>query len=135
MICLFCDWLEKRNQILWVDENVVVFVADLACTKGHLLVCSKEHYESIYDAPESVRKNIFDTCLKRGKQLQDKLEVKGYTLGLNEKLYIVQPEKKTHVKHIHMHVIPRRSGEKIYFEERVHLTKEEVNEIIRILKF
>ena len=135
MICLFCDWLEKRKQILWEDEKVVVFVADLAYTKGHLLVCSKEHYESIYDAPESVRKNIFDTCLKMGKQLKDKLDVKGYTLGLNEKLYIVQPEKKTHVKHIHMHVIPRRFGEKISFEERVHLTKEEVNELIRILKF
>ncbi len=133
MGCLFCSWLEKRHQILWEDENVVVFVADLAYTKGHLLVCSKKHYESIYDAPENLRKNIFDTCLKMGKTLQNKLGVKGYTLGLNEKLYIVQPEKKTHVKHIHMHVIPR-SGEKISFEERVNLTNEEVNELIRILR-
>jgi len=133
MKCLFCSWLEKRNQILWKNENAVVFVANLAFTKGHLLVCSVKHFESIYDAPQNVRKDVFDTCLNMGKRLQDKLSIQGYTLGLNEKLYIVQPNKKTHIKHLHMHVIPR-SGEKISFEERIHLTDQEVEELIRVLK-
>ena len=134
MECLFCSWLEKKNQILWENENIVVFVANLAFTKGHLLVCSVKHFESIEDVPENIRKTIFEKCLEMGKKLQEKLGVKGYTLGLNEKLYIVQPEKKTHVKHIHMHVIPRKHDEKISFEERIHLTDQEVEELIRVLK-
>ena len=77
---------------------------------------------------------IFSVSLDMGKLLQAKLGIRGFTLGLNEKLYIVDPDHKTHIPHIHMHVIPRRKGEKVFDRERLHLTEREVEELIKILR-
>ena len=133
MACLFCSWIEGKNQVLFERKGIFVFVASLAFTKGHLLVVPKKHIESIFD-DERLAGEMFSEAMKMGKLLEGKLNVGGFTLGLNEKLHLVDPDHKTHVPHIHMHVIPRRHGEKVFDKERIHLSEEEIGELIKVLR-
>lgn len=130
MGCLFCGWLEDKNQILWEDDKIVVFVGNLVYTEGHLLVCPKQHYESIYDVPDDVKLGLFITSLDFGKKLKEKLNAVGFHISLSEKIYLAEPNVDTHVPHIHMHVIPRRLGEKSTFQTRLKLKQEKIQEII-----
>ncbi len=133
MECLFCDWVSGKKQVLWEGDNIIVFVASLAYTKGHLLVCPKKHYESIKEVPDDVKKELFFTGIEMGERLKEKLGSVSYSIGLNEKLYLAEPHKKTHIPHVHMHVIPRMEGEEISYKERLHLGKEDIVELVRKL--
>ena len=134
MECLFCSWLEKKNQILWENENIVVFVANLAFTEGHVLVVPKKHVESIFEIDEKLREELFFVSLKMGKLLDEKLKIGGYTLALNEKVYLTEPDDTTHIPHVHMHIIPRRKNEYPFSKGKRKLTEKEVKELISILK-
>ena len=130
MGCLFCDWLKENKQVVWEDSKIVVFMGSLVYSKGHVLVCPKKHFESLYDVPKELIDSLFHVSLEMGRKLKKNLGADGLHIAMAEKVYEVEPESDTHIAHIHMHVIPRRKGELVIFKEKVKLTEKEVKELI-----
>ena len=102
--CLFCKIVkgELPSSKIYEDEDTLAFLDLFPVNKGHSLVISKEHYETIFDVPaeslakiSSVMKNVADAVKK----------------GVNaDGISIAQSNGKDAgqvIPHIHFHVMPR----------------------------
>ena len=102
--CLFCKIVkgELPSSKLYEDEDTLAFLDIFPVNKGHSLVISKEHYETIFDVPADslakislVMKNVADAVKK----------------GVNaDGISIAQSNGKDAgqvISHIHFHIIPR----------------------------
>lgn len=100
--CPFCD---KRNYD---------FIGDLAFTKtdsypvskGHTLVIPKRHISSYFDCTENERLELWALVEKAKGQLDRAYTPAGYNIGIN----IGEAAGQT-VPHMHIHIIPRYSGD------------------------
>ena len=102
--CLFCKIVkgELPSSKIYEDEDTLAFLDLFPVNKGHSLVISKEHYETIFDVPaeslakiSSVMKNVADAVKK----------------GVNaDGISIAQSNGKDAgqvIPHIHFHIMPR----------------------------
>ena len=102
--CLFCKIVkgELPSSKIYEDEDTLAFLDLFPVNKGHSLVISKEHYETIFDVPadslakiSSVMKNVADAVKK----------------GVNaDGISIAQSNGKDAgqvISHIHFHIMPR----------------------------
>ena len=130
--CIFCKIVkgEIPSKKVYEDDDVIAFLDINPANKGHTLVTSKKHYESIYDVDEEVLKKLIVVV----KQLADKIKNSLGCDGMN----IVQNNGKHAgqlVNHIHFHIIPRFQGDKVLITyQRSQLTEEELNEIQKKLE-
>jgi diadenosine tetraphosphate (Ap4A) HIT family hydrolase len=126
---LFLEWYEEGSRLVYEGEQVLVFVADICVVPGHLLVVPKEDYVSIFDVPSKVRHELYDVAVMMAKRAMERLDCKGVQIMQNEQMYVLEPEHKYHVSHIHLHVQPRFSPEEIQVQvERRCLTAAEIAE-------
>jgi histidine triad (HIT) family protein len=104
--CIFCKIISKDipSEIVYEDENTLVFLDINPATKGHCLVIPKEHYETILDIPEDVLCKVIKTVKKISLAL----------IKTNHGMNIVQSNGRAahqEVDHIHFHVIPRSEND------------------------
>ena len=104
MSCIFCEHYIMKNYIL---ENELAFAIydKYPVSKGHVLVIPKRHYASYFDAtPEEV--TAINELIIQIKEILDELKPDGYNIGIN----VGEAAGQT-VFHLHIHVIPRYSGD------------------------
>ncbi|MBT4576903.1 HIT family protein [Candidatus Woesearchaeota archaeon] len=104
--CIFCKIISKEipSEIIYEDENTLVFLDINPATKGHCLVIPKEHYETILDVPEDVLCKVIKTVKKISSALSK----------TNPGMSVVQSNGRAahqEVDHIHFHVIPRSEND------------------------
>ena len=104
--CIFCKIISKEipSEIIYEDENTLVFLDINPATKGHCLVIPKEHYETILDVPEDVLCKVIKTVKKMSSALSK----------TNPGMSVVQSNGRAahqEVDHIHFHVIPRSEND------------------------
>ena len=105
MSCIFCDYIDSKNCII---ENDLAFTIydNYPVNKGHVLVIPKRHYASYFDATTD-EILAFNDLIKKVKRLIDgELQPDGYNIGIN----IGESAGQT-IFHLHIHVIPRYSGD------------------------
>ena len=93
-----------KNYIL---ENELAFAIydKYPVSKGHVLVIPKRHYASYFDAaPEEL--TAINELIIQIKEILDELKPDGYNIGIN----VGEAAGQT-VFHLHIHVIPRYSGD------------------------
>jgi len=73
---------------------------------GHTLVIPKRHIPSIFEATPEEQADIFATLEEAKKQLDETLHPDGYNIGINDGIFAGQT-----VMHLHVHLIPRYSGD------------------------
>ncbi len=106
--CIFCKIVNKEipADIIYEDDVVMAFLDIRPISEGHTIVIPKKHiqdleslsYEELFDMSSTV-KNI-GLAMIRG------LEVKGYSIFLDNKSAANQ-----HVPHVHFHIVPRAKGD------------------------
>ena len=104
MSCIFCEHYIMKNYIL---ENELAFAIydKYPVSKGHVLVIPKRHYASYFDAtPEEL--TAINELIIQIKEILDELKPDGYNIGIN----VGEAAGQT-VFHLHIHVIPRYSGD------------------------
>jgi histidine triad (HIT) family protein len=125
--CVFCKVARKQAPASYVyeDENVLAFLDIRPLNEGHTLVIPKEHYVTIFEAPEELVAHLH-RIVKRVA-----LAVRESTKG--DGISIIQQNGKAagqEIFHLHVHVIPRYEGQKLLrFGEISEADREKLNQV------
>jgi diadenosine tetraphosphate (Ap4A) HIT family hydrolase len=112
--CIFCKIVKKQapSSIIYEDDSVMAFLDIKPINEGHVLVISKEHYEGIFDIPVDLLGKIHRVAKPVAIAVKQAVHADGVS--------IVQQNGKAAnqvVFHIHIHVIPKFTGQKINPDE------------------
>jgi histidine triad (HIT) family protein len=115
--------------ILFESNNVIVFLDHEPISRGHVLVCPKEHYKNISDVPLPILTEIMSVTQKFNKKICDAYNPDGVTILQNNGIF-------NDLNHFHLHIIPRKKndGFKWSFKGLGKKTPKELDEIILELK-
>lgn len=108
MSCLFCDIVERKRSahIIYEDDAVVALLDVFPRAIGHTLVIPKRHVENILELDDAAVGPLFMGVVRVTALLQKSFSPEGFTIGINHGKVSGQA-----VEHLHIHVIPRFSGD------------------------
>ncbi|MGU7966246.1 HIT family protein [Streptococcus suis] len=99
MTCIFCHQLNENDILYQTEHFKVVWDIDPIQT-GHLLIISKEHYDTLHQVPPAVRYELSDLEVFLTEKLCQILAIDGVTIACNDRLFDAST-------HFHVHLIPR----------------------------
>jgi len=102
--CVFCR--KTATEILCENELAKAFYDGFPVNRGHVLVVTKKHVASYFDASSEEIQAICELIVKVKKLLDEKYQPDGYNIGVN-----VGKAAGQTVFHLHVHVIPRYVGD------------------------
>ena len=102
--CIFCRILAGQIAPQKVAENDVAlaFLDVQPVAKGHTLVVSKTHAETILDLEPAQLHGLFDLVAAATKKIEDNLKTEGFNIGIN-----MREASNGGLEHLHVHIIPR----------------------------
>lgn len=102
--CIFCKIVNKEipATVLYEDDDVLVFMDIGPIIKGHALVISKKHYDSVTETPDEILTKLHLTAKRIAQAQMNGLAADGVNIMQNNGKAAGQE-----VPHIHVHVIPR----------------------------
>lgn len=105
MTCPFCEPPPERVAI---DRALVRVIIDLyPVTPGHLLVVPRRHVARFGDATAEEQAVVLGTIAEaRAHAIAHDATIDGFNIGWND-----GPSAGQTVRHLHVHVIPRRTGD------------------------
>ena len=131
--CIFCklaNGIILTNSIYEDDDFKVILDASPAA-KGHALILPKEHFDNLYETDDAVAEKILPLAKKIAKQMKEKLHCDGVNVLQNNEVAAGQT-----VFHLHVHLIPRTTGDDAILEwNHLELSDEEMKEIKDKLSF
>ena len=106
--CIFCRIIggEEMVSIVYEDTRAIAFLDVQPASRGHTLVVSKEHYETLFDLPE----DLLMHCMAVAKRIAPGLRGAVGAQAIN----VFSANGRAggqDVPHFHMHLIPIREGE------------------------
>jgi len=107
-MCVFCELLQKRENIIYENELAFAIYDNYPVTEGHALVISKRHFASFFNATEAEIFAINQALRSTRELLEKRFRPDGYNLGVNQGEAAGQS-----VMHLHVHLIPRHFGDVI----------------------
>jgi diadenosine tetraphosphate (Ap4A) HIT family hydrolase len=105
--CIFC--LRHDEELNTVMRENVSFYArydNFPASDGHLEIVPKRHVESFFDLTDQEILEAYALLCEVQKELQQKYDADGYTIGVNEG----DAAGRT-IDHLHIHLIPRHFGD------------------------
>ena len=128
--CLFCQIVKGEIPATKIHEttNTLAFLDISPINPGHTLIIPKEHYENIFEVPDSVLTEVAKEAKLIGTALRKATGAMGITIIIRNNEVAGQV-----VPHSHTHVIPRHlndgykswSGKK-YPEGEIEKTAERI---------
>jgi histidine triad (HIT) family protein len=111
--CVFCAIAagEIPSFKVYEDEEFLAYLDINPFSEGHILVIPKEHYENLLDVDEEVLKKLIVRVKKIARRATTALDADGFNILQNNGEAAGQT-----VKHIHFHIVPRKNGEQLVFE-------------------
>ena len=105
-MCLFCQIVsgEVEAEIVLDEEHVVGFLDHRPVFKGHTLLVTREHIDTLLDLPESLIVPLFTTAQRVAAVMTSELGAQGTFVAMNN---VVSQS----VPHFHVHVVPRTKGD------------------------
>lgn len=112
MDCIFCKIINGDIPCykIYEDELVLAFLDINPLANGHTLILPKEHTLDINSIDNDTLTHIIEVSKKIAKKLEEKLNIKGYSLTQNNGIL-------QEVKHFHLHVIPNKDDELLDVKE------------------
>lgn len=108
MDCIFCKIINEDipSYKVYEDNKVLAFFDILPISPGHTIVVPKKHVADVENMPLEDFNAMAQVVKKIGKVMLESLDVKGYSIFLDNKSAANQ-----HVPHVHFHVVPRKEGD------------------------
>jgi histidine triad (HIT) family protein len=105
-MCLFCQIVsgEVDAEIVLDEEHVVGFLDHRPVFKGHTLLVTREHIDTLLELPESLIVPLFTTAQRVAAVMTSALGAQGTFVAMNN---VVSQS----VPHFHVHVVPRTKGD------------------------
>jgi histidine triad (HIT) family protein len=130
--CVFCKIARKQAlaSFVYEDENVLAFLDIRPLNEGHTLVIPKEHYATIFEAPEELVAHLHRIVKRVALAVRESTKADGIS--------VIQQNGKAagqEIFHLHVHVIPRYEGQKLSrFGEISEADREKLNQVAANLK-
>ncbi len=97
----------KIPSVRLYEDDVCFSILDISpVNKGHALVISKEPYKNFTEVPEDVLARMLTIARKLDEKMRKILLAEGTNIMINN-----DPASGQEVPHLHIHVIPRFSGD------------------------
>ena len=102
--CIFCMIKDHQiNSTVLYEDDICIAILDLSqATRGHALVISKVHYDSVLEADDDALAHMIVIAKKLANQIKENLNAQGINILTNAKEAAGQT-----VSHLHFHIIPR----------------------------
>jgi len=129
--CIFCKIAngEIPSNTVYENENIRVILDISPANPGHCLVLPKSHADNIFEIEEELLREAFAVSKKTASALK--------SAGLADGVNILQNNGEIAgqtVNHFHVHVIPRKKGDKVTLKhEGIKLSTEEMNAVKDVL--
>lgn len=129
--CIFCQIVSRKapSNVVYEDERYIAFLDIYPFSKGHTLVCPKEHGETIWDMKETDIADLFQVASKVSKAVVTAVQADGFRFVQNNGEAANQV-----VAHVHVHVIPVKMEDKGRFSDRRRFTSAEMDETARSIR-
>lgn len=101
--CAFCQIACGRVQahIVFEDDASLAFLDIHPLFPGHVLLCPREHYETLTDLPLSMCGPIMAVTQLLARAVESAMDAEGTFVAVNNRV-------SQSVPHLHIHVVPRR---------------------------
>lgn len=93
------------------------------------MVISKKHFANIEETPEDVLCQVISAVKKVGRAIKDSLGVEGYNININN-----DPVAGQVIPHLHFHIIPRHSGDRLKLWEQGEYKEGEAENMAKNIK-
>jgi histidine triad (HIT) family protein len=106
--CVFCEIAAERAPAARVFEDTltIAFLDSAPAARGHVLVITREHFETLYELSAEAAQGVALTARRIARALRDALQPEGLSVIQSNGAAANQTEP-----HYHMHLIPRRRTE------------------------
>lgn len=105
-MCVFCDYLVKKEKVIFDNKLAFTIYDGFPVNKGHMLIMPKRHVESFFELTSDEKLAIDELVTRTKAFLDENFKPDAYNLGINEGVYAGQS-----ILHCHLHVIPRYIGD------------------------
>lgn len=102
--CIFCNIPSEK--IIAENELAAAFFDNYPVNRGHVLVITKRHVETFFDATLEEMDAVNRLIIEVKDMLDQRFQPDGYNIGVN-----VGTAAGQTIFHLHVHVIPRYSGD------------------------
>jgi diadenosine tetraphosphate (Ap4A) HIT family hydrolase len=122
MSCVFCAVVagDAPAVRIYEDDDYLAFLDIRPFTRGHTLVIPKQHFVDLTDTPAAALAGMLAVGQRIGLAGRTSgLHADGNNLVINDGRAAFQS-----VFHIHLHVVPRRSGDKLSFAKGVLVRRD-----------
>jgi diadenosine tetraphosphate (Ap4A) HIT family hydrolase len=122
MSCVFCAVVagEAAAVRIFEDDDYLAFLDIRPFTRGHTLVIPKRHTVDLTDTPAETLAGMLAVGQRIARASRASgLHADGNNLAINDGRAAFQS-----VFHIHLHVVPRRSGDKLSFAKGMLLRRD-----------
>lgn len=108
--CVFCRMVAGEIPVakIYEDEAVLAFLDIGPISDGHTLVIPKQHYTKVHECPPEVLAAVAARLGKIARAVVTAVSAEGYNVLANN-----GPAAGQVVEHVHLHIIPRNSGDKV----------------------
>ncbi len=106
--CIFCKIVKGDVPCakLLEDDKILIFLDIAPANKGHALIITKDHYETLLEIPDDVLDDMMVKARKIARAMSSAIGNEGFNILMNNKKVAGQL-----VPHAHVHVIPRFPGD------------------------
>jgi histidine triad (HIT) family protein len=126
--CAFCRIATCRvpAEIVYEDSESIAFLDIHPLFPGHVLLCPREHYETLSDLPLGLTGPLMAITQLLARAVEAALDAEGTFIAINNRVSQTVP-------HLHIHVVPRRrrDGLKGFFWPRTPYRDESAREAVR----
>ena len=109
-VCTFCGIAagSRPAEIVFEDENVLVFMDALPMTRGHSLLIPKRHVRDLYELDQEQAGPLLMAASHMARRLVGALGASGVNLLNNNGVAADQSQF-----HVHFHLIPRYGNDRL----------------------
>lgn len=122
MSCIFCKIVAETAPAvrIYEDDDYLGFLDIRPFTRGHTLVIPKQHSVDLTDTPSPILSGMLAVGQRIARATRASgLAATGNNIAINDGKAAFQS-----VFHIHLHVIPRRDGDKVSFVKGMLLRRD-----------
>ena len=109
--CLFCKMVAGQIPVtkIYEDEVVLSFLDIGPISDGHTLVIPKQHFEKLHDCPAKLLGRVFSRLGEIASAVASAMDSDGYNILCNNGRAAGQL-----IEHLHFHIIPRNTGDRLF---------------------